>query len=195
MYRGTFREYKIEIIDEQDNDVDSADNKFNYDLIYRHSEDPIYAPTSKHGIKIYKEGLYKSAIVWATGGATGVASDSAIIDEENLLLCCCNKVFCLRLPDLELDWVIEADMATCFGIYQYKDSYIVHGELAISRISQNGKIQWKNGASDIFVNIDHQGATFQMQDEYIELMDWNGFRYKLFYDGKIVDDGMAPLLE
>ena len=83
----------------------------------------------------------------------------------------------------------------CFGIYQYKDSYIVHGELAISRISRDGKIQWKNGASDIFVNIDHQGATFQMQDEYIEVMDWNGFRYKLFYDGKILDDGMAPLLK
>ena len=104
-------------------------------------------------------------------------------------------MFNLRLPSLELNWVIEADAATCFGIYLYKDSYIVHGELGISRITREGKIQWENSARDIFVNIEHYGNTFQMHDGYIELMDWGGFRYKLSYDGHITDDGMAPRLK
>lgn len=188
MYHDTFKEYKIEIINEEDYIVDSADNRFSYDLIYQHPEDETYRPASKHGIKVYKDGLYKSAIILATGGCTGVNSHSAIVDDENLLICCCNKVFSLRLPGLELNRITQAGMATCFGIYQYKDSYIIHGEICISRISRDGKIEWTQGARDIFVSIDNAGDTFKMHDEYIELMDWQGFRYKLFYDGSIIDD-------
>jgi hypothetical protein len=192
MYHGTFKEYKIEIINEEDYIAGSADNRFKYDLIYQHPEDEGYRPTSKHGIKVYKDGLYKNAIVLCTGGCTGVNPNSAMIDDENLLICCCNKVFSLQLPDLGLNWITEADMATCFSIYQYDDSYIIHGEVNICRISRDGEIQWKQSARDIFVSIDNAGTTFKMHDDYIELMDWGGFRYKLFYDGSIVDDGMAP---
>lgn len=191
MYQGIFKEYKIEIINEEDYIAGSADNRFKYDLIYQHRDDEEYEPISKHGIKVYKDGLFKSAIVLAIGGATGVNSDSAIIDDENLVIRCCNKVFSLRLPSLELNWIIQPDMATCFGIYQYKSSYIIHGELTISRISRDGTIEWEQGARDIFVNIENRGDTFRMHDDYIELMDWGGFRYKLFYDGSIIDDGMA----
>jgi hypothetical protein len=192
MYHGTFKEFTIEIINEEDYIVDSADNRFKYDLIYQHPEDEGYSPTSKHGIKVYKSGLYKNAIILATGGSTDVNPNSAILDNGSLVICCCNKIFCLRLPDLELNWITEADMATCFGIYQYEDSYIIHGEVNICRISRDGKIQWKRSARDIFVSIDNAGNTFKMNDEYIELIDWHGFRYKLFYDGSIIDDGMAP---
>ncbi len=188
MYNSIFKRYHIEIINEAEYFVGSSDNSFKYDLIYQDSEDVIYAPISKHGIKVDKDGLYRSAIILATGGATGVNEHSAVIDDENLLVCCCNKVFSLRLPDLELNWIMEADMATCFSIYQYKDSYIIHGELSISRISRDGKIEWQQSARDIFVNIDNVGNTFKMHDDYIELMDWGGFRYKLFYDGSIIDD-------
>lgn len=62
-------------------------------------------------------------------------------------------------------------------------------------LSRDGKIEWEQSARDIFVNIDNVGNTFTMHDEYIELMDWRGFRYKLFYDGSIIDDGMAPRLD
>ena len=84
-------------------------------------------------------------------------------------------------------------MATCFSIYQYKNDFIIHGELDITRIDRLGKIIWQVSVRDIFVNIEHVGPTFEMHDEYIELMDWGGFRYKLFYDGTIIDDGMAPV--
>jgi len=196
MYHAFFTKYKIEIIDEENYTVGSADNKFQYDFIYQHPEDSEYVPTSTYGIrvyKVYKDDIFKSAVIMATGGATRVAQDSVIIDGQNLLLTCCNKVFCFQLPDLNLNWMIIADMATCFSIFQYKDSYLIHGELEITRLGQSGRIIWQVGARDIFVNMDHYGSTFNMHDEYIELMDWQGYRYKLFYDGVIVDDGMAPL--
>jgi hypothetical protein len=193
MYKASYNDFEIEIIREQDYTVNSADNRFQYDIVHCDPEDDMYAPTSIYGIKIYKDGLYKTAIVMANGGSTGIGVDMAIVDGQSLVLTCCNKVFNLQLPNLQLNWLIIADMATCFSIYQYEDNYIVHGEVEITRLDRFGKIIWQVGVRDIFVNIDHTGSTFQMHDEYIELMDWQGFRYKLFYNGTIVDDGMAPL--
>jgi hypothetical protein len=195
MYHASFGKYKIEIIDEEDYTPGSADNKFQYDLVWQHPEDSGYTPTSTYGIRVYRNGIFKTAVIMATGWATRVARDSVIIDEQILLLTCCNKVFCFQLPHLNLDWVVVADMATCIGIYRYKDSYLIHGELEITRLDQSGRIIWQVGARDIFVNTDHCGPTFKMHDEYIELMDWQGYRYKLFYDGVIIDDGMAPLFK
>jgi hypothetical protein len=191
MFQASFGSYKIEIIDEKGYAVGSTDNKFHYDLEYQHPEDIDDVPISTCGIRVYKNRIYKTAVVMARGGGTRVEQDSGLIDGQNLLLTCCNKVFCFQLPDLRLNWVIIADMATCFSIYQYHDSYIVHGETEITRLDQSGKIIWQIGARDIFVNTDHYGPTFKMHDEHIELMDWQGYRYKLFYNGVIVDDGMA----
>lgn len=193
MYKASCDNFEIEIIDEQDYTVNSVDNRFQYDIVHRHSEDDMYAPISIYGIKIYKDGLYKTAIVMASGGATEISPDSAIIDGQCLLLVCCDKVFNLQLPDLTLNWIVVADPATCFAIYQYKDSYIIHGELEITRLDRSGKIIWQVGGRDTFVNIDHIGSTFKMHNEYIELMDWQGFLYKLFYNGAIIDNGMAPV--
>ena len=80
------------------------------------------------------------------------------------------------------------DLATCFSIHQYRDSYIIHGEIEITRLDQWGSIIWQVSARDIFVNIEDDEPTFKMLEEYIKLMDWQGYRYKLSYDGIIVDD-------
>jgi len=188
MYHASFGKFGIEIIEENDYTIGSADNKFVYELVFQHPEDIGYAPTSVYGIRVYKDGIFKSAVVMATGGATRVAQDSVIIDGQNLLLTCCNKVFCLQLPNLDLKWMVVPDLATCFSIYRYKDSYIIHGEIEITRLDQSGRIIWQVSARDIFVNIQDNEPTFKMLENYIELMDWQGHRYKLSYDGVIVDD-------
>jgi len=193
MYHSSFGEYKVEIINENDYVVGSADNRFVYELTYQHPEDIDYAATSTYGIKVYKNAIFKTAAILATGGATATTSDSALIDGPKLLLTCCNKVFCLELPELKLNWVLKADFATCFSIYKYKDDFVIHGETEITRLDQSGKIIWRVGARDIFVNTEHHGPTFKMHDDYIALMDWQGFRYKLSYDGIIADDGVASV--
>jgi len=192
MYHTSFDKYKIEIINEIGYTVGSADNRCQYDFVYQHPEDVDNAPITAYGIRVYKGDLITTAIIMASGGGTRVGPNSFVIDGQSLLLTCCNKVFNLQFPSLQLNWIAVADMATCFSIYQYEDTYIVHGEVEISRLDRSGKIIWQVGARDIFVNIDHFGNTFEMHDEYIKLMDWEGYRYKLFYDGTIVDDGVAP---
>ena len=42
-------------------------------------------------------------------------------------------------------WRTQADQATCFEIYKYEDSYIIHGEFEISRLDKDGKIIWQQG--------------------------------------------------
>jgi len=195
MFKASFGEYNIEIVNEHGYTVGSEDNRAHYDIIHSHSEDDVYTPTSSYGITVHSDGFCKTAIVMASGGATGVGPNSALVDGENLVLTCCNKVFCLHLPDLVLNWVIKADMATCFSIYQYKGSYIIHGETSITRLRQSGEIIWEVGARDIFVNIEHVGPVFEMHDKFIELMDWQGYRYKLHYDGTIVDNGISSFIE
>lgn len=195
MFNALFGEYNIEIVNENNYIIGSADNRFHYEAIYCHYEDDAYSPTSSYGITVHSDGIRKTAIVMAAGGATRVGSNLALIDGQNLVLTCCNKVFCLQLPDLKLNWVIKADMATCFAIYQYKESYIIHGETEITRLDQSGAITWKVGARDIFVNNEHVCAEFEMHDEYIKLMDWQGYRYKLYYDGTIVDNGIGSFIE
>lgn len=187
MYQAFFGKYRIEITGENDYIVGSADNKFHYDSVYQHPEDVEYTPTTKYGIRVFRDDIFATAIVTATGGATRVAQDSVIIDGRNLLLTCCNKVFCFQLPSLQLDWVVVADMATCFSMHKYEDSYIVHGECEISRLDKSGRIIWQVSARDIFVNIEDNEPTFKMLVNYIELMDWQRNRYKLSYDGVIVE--------
>ena len=58
MYRASFGKYEIEIMEEVDYTIGSADNKFVYELVYQHPEDIEYRPTSIYGIRVYKDGIF-----------------------------------------------------------------------------------------------------------------------------------------
>ncbi len=112
-----------------------------YDRTYQADNVKDYGPVSQHAIIIYR-GNTKiiSANLLAAAGATSITSDSVLIDGDNLITRCCNTVFCLTLPGLDLNWMVEANWATCFSIHQYHDSYITHGEMSVSRIDRNGNL-------------------------------------------------------
>lgn len=161
----------------------TAGDRVKYDKIYRSSNAGVYVPTSQHGIIVSHNGQkLVSAILLATGGATSVSDDSVIIDNDRLVARCCNTIFCLSLPELDLQWMTEADWATCFSIHQYQDTYITHGELSISRIDRKGEILWSYRGSDIFVCL-YEGTPFEMHPNHITLTDFNGSKYKIDYDG------------
>lgn len=165
----------------------TADSPSSYDKVIQADKDKQYAPTSQHAIKIYQGNIpICSAIILASGGGTCVHSDTALIDDGNLIIRCCNKLFSLSLPDLETNWVTEPDWATCFSIHKYQDTYISHGETSIARIDKSGKIIWKYGGADIFVCL-YEGNPFEMHDTYIALTDFNGSTYKVDYDGNSID--------
>ena len=128
----------------------TADSPIIFDKVIQADKDIQYSPTSQLAIKIFKDNIFiKSAIILATGGGTGVHSDTALIDDDSLIIRCCNKLFSLSLPNLETNWVTEPDWATCFSIHKYRDTYISHGETSIARIDKSGKILWSYGGADI----------------------------------------------
>ena len=147
---------------------------------------PKYYQSSNHGIKVYENGkLYKSAIICGTAGATGIHENSAIIADEDILICCADKIFSLSLPDLKLNWVKQIDDACCFQIFKNAVGIFVHGELAASRIDKNGNVIWSAGFADILVTPDGKNE-FILHDSFIEVEDWQHNKYKLDFNGKFI---------
>jgi hypothetical protein len=178
-----FKEYTVEVVDDPGFTPGSVDNSFNYDKAY--FDHPEYQATSKHGIKVTKDGQHiTSAIICQTGGATGIHDNSFLITADYLLICCCDTVYSFKLPWLTLNWKKKFDAATCFAIYPFKDDFIIHGELEIKRVDMDGNVKWEFSAKDIFVTQDGKEAVKLIGDR-IEVTDWDGDTYILNGDGQV----------
>lgn len=187
MKKYNYRDLKIEIFDDNSFKLNSEDNEKSYNQIYFRGNDEYIVP-AMHGIRIYEnEKEIDSCLIAGEGGATGIHDTSTIIDEDKLLICCCDSVFCLNLPNLEMDWQTKADWATCFQIFKLEETYLIHGELEISRLDKTGKILWQFGARDIFVSL---GGTdiFEIHSDNILVSDWTETVYKLDFDGKLISE-------
>lgn len=185
MNTHSYQNLMIEVFDDPTFQASSAGNKFNYSKHYS-SDNEGYRPTSKHGIKIYQDGKEKnSCIILGNAGITGIYNNSSVVAAGQLLVCCADHIFCLSIPDLNLEWNIQVDQTTCFQIYSLQEDYIVHGELAISRIDKNGNIKWQYSGSDIFVTLDNEEA-FTLNPDHIALTDFNYSKYKVDFNGKTI---------
>lgn len=177
--------YRVEIFSDKTYSVNSVDNKNEYKQIYLDKSE--YHLSSKYGINIYEvDKLISSALIGASGGSTCPHNNSVVVEENRITICCGNSIFSLRLPDLRLEWKSEADEATCFEIFKYKDSFIVHGELEITRISNDGKILWKQSGGDIFTTLNGEN-TFKITDNCILATDWENRKYKFDFDGNMIE--------
>lgn len=160
----------------------SADNLFKFDVEYLEA----YKKTAStiFGIKILENGVcLKSVVISSEGGETGVHNSALVLEEDRLILCCGNKVFCLSIPDLILLWKTKADDFTCFQVFAYQNFYIVHGEINISRLNNDGTIFWQYAGEDIFMNMDDE-IECELQEDYIIATDFNNMVYKIDYNGK-----------
>lgn len=182
-----YKDLTIEVLDEPTYKFGSADNNFNYSKQYFGDGATEY-PTSKHGIKIYQnDQSIDSCIIIGSGGATGIHENSSVLDKDQLLICCCDTVFCLTLPDLELKWKTQADQATCFQIFRQQEDYIIHGELQVTKLDKDGNKKWEFGGADIFVSIDNE-EEFKIENDGILLTDFAKTKYKIDFDGKLLWD-------
>ena len=135
------------------------------------------------GIKVFKDDhLFKSAIIGSIGGGTTNHAKATIFEDERFLICCSDSVFCLSIPDLTLLWRTQADEASCFEIFKFKDNYIIHGELEITRLDKNGEILWQHSGADIFTTIAGKDD-FELTDKYIIAKDFENRIYKFDYNG------------
>lgn len=173
----------IEIMDERDFDENPANNFRTYDAVYTDNSE--FLCYSMVGIRVYQnDEQIASAIIGASAGGTSVHSNMAIAEKDRILLCGSNYIFCLSLPALALQWKTEADNATCFEIFPYRDSYIIHGEMEISRIDRNGNILWQQGGADIFTTISGKDD-FKLTEKNILATDWENNKYIFDYDGQV----------
>ena len=185
MQQFTIGKYRIEIFREEKITTSSTDSVNQYDLDYIDKSD--YQPSTVIGIKLYdNDKQLTSAVIGSTGGGTGIGKNSTIIESDRLLICCSDSIFCLSITDLALLWRRQADDATCFEIFKYQDSYIVHGELNISRLNKNGEILWQQIGSDIFTTLDGKND-FKLIENYILVTDWENRKYKFDYNGNLVE--------
>ncbi|WP_206052154.1 hypothetical protein [Nonlabens xiamenensis] len=173
--------YQIELLNESDFKSGSKDNVNEYLKNYL-TESDFKLPT-KIGIKTFKNGTeLDSAIIGAEGGATGLHKTSQIIESNRILICCCDSIFCLELPTLNLNWKTKVDQATAFEIFKIENGFIVHGELEITRIENNGQIKWQNCGADIFVS-QNGNDNFEVQSNFIKATDWDDRIYKWNLNG------------
>jgi len=177
MQKVTVGDYTIDIF--VDRAFSPNDSVHKYDYTYFDQTDS-YCSTII-GIELYEEeNLQKAGVIGAGGGATGIYNTSFVFDNNRIVICCSDSVFCLSIPDLSLLWKTKADMATCFEIYKYKSDYIIHGELEITRLGHDGEIIWQQSGADIFT------GPFVIADDYILATDWDNKEYKFDFDGDSV---------
>lgn len=187
MNRHQYKDWTIEVFDEPTYKYGSVDNNFNYTKCY-FGDEALDHPTSKHGIKIYQDDqIIDSCIVIGSGGATGIYQNSSLLDNDQLLICCSNTVFCLMLPGLELKWKTQADQATCFQIFKQQGGYLVHGEIQVTKLDKDGNLKWEFSGADIFVSIDNE-KEFIIEHDGILLTDFSKTKYKIDFDGKLMWD-------
>ena len=183
MNRYQYNGLTIEIFNDSTYKFGSADNNMSY-LKHYFGDNAKEYPTSKHGIKIIDNDLeINSCIIIGSGGATGIYDNSTMIDNDRLLVCCCDTLFCLSLPDLDLKWKTVADDATCFQVYKLSEDYLTYGEIYATRIDRDGIIKWQFGGSDIYVSID-DSKPFVINSDHLLLTDFGGKEYKIDFNGK-----------
>ncbi len=176
----------IEIFDDPAFEESSAD-KNQYDKVIELESEKHIRISVRHGIKVYQnEKLVSSAIIIGHGGVTSARNGAALIDQDNLIICCSNNVFSLSLPQLKVNWSTQADWVTCFSIHQYKDSFISEGEMSVARIDRTGMVLWSYSGADIFVCPD-EGVPFEMHEDFIALTDFEESTYKIDYDGNTIE--------
>ncbi|TFF35974.1 hypothetical protein [Mucilaginibacter psychrotolerans] len=184
-----YKDFDIEVVDDDNFDPTSVDNYHKYNYVFSVDEgNDRYRYHSKHGVRVSQYGEeIASAVVLGGKGRTLVSENAFIIDNDLILICCSNLVYALHLPLLSLSWQKELDFATCFGIYKFRNDFLVHGELEISRVSADGIIKWQFGARDIFVGRERRKG-FEIIGNTIRLVDFEGYEYVLDENGKIISD-------
>ncbi|PCJ64855.1 MAG: hypothetical protein COA58_11305 [Bacteroidetes bacterium] len=177
--------YTIELIRDENYSENSTDNFISYDKIHFMESEYIF-PT-KIGLKSSENGkLISSAIIGSIGGGTGIHLNSQIIEKDRIIVCCSDSVFCLSIPNLDLIWKTQADPASCFEIFKFNESYIIHGEMEISRLNLNGEVMWQKSGADIFTT--EKGTDdFEITESYIKATDWGNRTYKFDFNGILIE--------
>ena len=175
-----YKNYIIEVINDSEYIVDSNDNLRNYAKVYTAN---LSHENCKHGVIVKQnDKIISSALICEIGYSIKILDNSFLISHDSIFICCERKIYSLSIPELNLEWSIRCDFATCFGIYEFEDDLIIHGETEISRLTKDGLIKWQFCGRDIFIRMDGQ-RELEIIGNTIKLKDFQNFEYILDKDG------------
>ena len=181
-----YKNFEIEVIDDKNYILNSSNNLRQYQKVYY--EESEFHCSSKHAVIIKEHGIeISNAIICETEGATGIYENSYIIENDKIWIRVSNKIYCLKIPSLEIIWQKEFDQFTNFCFYKLEEDFLIHGELEIFRITKNGEIIWRFGGRDIWVNPEGSEELI-IKDNVILLVDFESNRYILDFDGNLLED-------
>jgi hypothetical protein len=115
-----YNDLTIELFNDSSYVIGSIDSPTQYDVIYNGDNYAEHDFPTRHAIKFSKRAAYKKCNFIRSGGATGITSDAAFVDNNNLIIRCSNQVFSLALPELNKNWQVKPDWATCFRFINIK---------------------------------------------------------------------------
>ncbi len=112
----------------------------------------------------------------------------AVLDGANLIVLMNDIIVHIHLESMEIISHKEIGDTPYFALYLIHKGYIVHGELEILRLDNAFNRIWDFRGSDIFVTQDATHEPIIIAKDQILLEDWNGIRYALDMDGKLIWD-------
>jgi hypothetical protein len=149
--KWTHARYAVEMRDEPTYTFSSTDNPRSYQReLLLTCRDSV---TSRHGVVLLVDGApVASLMIGAGAGPTGVHERSALLVGGACFVAVGSELVCLAVPSFHVRWHREADPATSVGVHLSPDdgAVVVHGELEISKWSQDGRRIWSFGGADIF---------------------------------------------
>jgi hypothetical protein len=163
---------KLEFVDEPGYSFGSVDNVRRYRFSLALSTGAL---SSKHGVLLNGEPL---AVFGSSGGASGIHTHSAITHDNAVYLAVGDRVACFQVEPFVMRWVLQIDPATCFGVHfcARRNALLSHGEIEISRFSEDGAIIWSASGADIF------SEGFLLHADFVEAIDFNKRSYYFSYD-------------
>lgn len=178
----SYKDFEIEVKDEQAYSVKYAGNATNYQFEYARGkliENKIF-PLNKRGIIIKNVELQKeiaSAILCENGGRSGISKDILALEADRLWVCVGDAMYCMVIPTLEVAWFCHLDYGTNHSIHHFQEDFVVHANLGLVRITKQGEIKWKfSGGIGVFVPGDGRLTIF---DHHIELIDGNEKKFTI----------------
>lgn len=177
--------YKIEIVD--DNFYVDNTSKHNYQSKYSdgHKVTGRSYAINKRGIiikELNSESVFSSVLLCENGGRTTISPDLFKINEGDLLICIGDKVYCLKIPNLQINWLKSLPLGINYSINNFKGDYLVFGEIGLVRMSKIGEEIWHyKGENGIFTP---GNGKLKISDKTIELIDGNDKKYIIDESGK-----------
>lgn len=111
---------------------------------------------------------------------------TVIAESDSLYISCGDTIYSFQIPRLKINWTYCPDQFELYEMYKLENDLLVRGELAIHRIDKSGNSIWRFGGRDIFVSMEGEEEV-KVFDEFIILTDFNGDKYKIDYNGKIIE--------